>query len=124
MTGWILRHPDNLQPGERQQLEALTAASPALASVQEHVRGFAHMVPHLHGDQLERWMSPVESSDLPELRSFVTGLHRDLDAARAGLTLSYNSGKVEGHVTSRNPCQSPHCSTVDISQPRRSERWF
>jgi transposase len=98
VTGWILRHPDNLQPDERQQLEALTTASPALASLQEHVRGFAHMMLHLHGDQLERWMSTIESSDLPELRSFVTGLRRDLDAARAGLTLPYSSGKVEGHV--------------------------
>ncbi|WP_329262574.1 ISL3 family transposase [Actinoallomurus sp. NBC_01490] len=98
VTGWILRHPDNLQPDERHQLETLTAASPAPASVREHVRGFAHMMLHLHGDQLERWMSAVESSDLPELRSFVTGLRRDLDAARAGLTLPYSSGKVEGHV--------------------------
>ncbi|WUV04648.1 ISL3 family transposase [Actinoallomurus sp. NBC_01490] len=98
VTGWILRHPDNLQPDERQQLETLTAASPAPASVREHVRGFAHMMLHLHGDQLERWMSAVEFSDLPELRSFVTGLRRDLDAARAGLTLPYSSGKVEGQV--------------------------
>jgi transposase len=32
----------------------------------------------------------------------VAGLHRDYDAARAGLTLSHSSGKVEGHVNRVN----------------------
>jgi transposase len=98
VTGWILRHPDNLHPGEQQQLDALTTACPPLAAVREHVRGFAQMMLHLQGDQLEQWMNTVQADDLPELHSFVTGLHRDLDAARAGLTLSHSSGKVEGHV--------------------------
>jgi transposase len=37
-------------------------------------------------------------ADLPMLRSFTTGLRRDLDAVVAGLTLRYNSGAVEGTV--------------------------
>jgi transposase len=32
------------------------------------------------------------------LRSFATGLCRDLDAVNAGLTLPYSSGPVEGTV--------------------------
>jgi len=32
------------------------------------------------------------------LRSFTTGLRRDLDAVVAGLTMGYNSGAVEGTV--------------------------
>ena len=38
------------------------------------------------------------SADLLVLRSFTAGLHRDLDAVVAGLTLEYNSGAVEGTV--------------------------
>lgn len=97
-TGWFLRHPDTLEAGEREHLQTLTAASPALAALGEHVRAFTHMMLRLGGDGLEQRMNQVEADDLPELHSFVRGLRRDFDAARAGLTLPHSSGKVEGHV--------------------------
>ena len=43
-------------------------------------------------------MQQVATDGAPALRSFVSGLDRDLDAVTAGLTLSYNSGPVEGAV--------------------------
>ena len=43
-------------------------------------------------------MAAVEANNLPDLRSFVTGLRRDHDAVTAGLTMPHSSGKVEGHV--------------------------
>jgi transposase len=43
-------------------------------------------------------MATVDADDQPELRSFVRGLRRDLDAVTAGLTLSWSSRAVEGHV--------------------------
>lgn len=52
----------------------MTAASPALAALREHVRAFAHMMLRLGGDGLEQWMNQVEADDLPELHSFVRGL--------------------------------------------------
>jgi transposase len=76
----------------------LTAACPPLAAVRERVRGFAVMMLHLRGHDLDRWMDTVKADDLPELHPFVAGLRRDYDAARAGLTLPHSSGKVEGHV--------------------------
>jgi transposase len=97
-TGWFLRHPDTLEVDEQQHLQALTAACPALTALREHVRAFARMMLRLTGDGLERWMKRVQADDLPELHSFVTGLRRDFDAAKAGLTLPHSSGKVEGHV--------------------------
>ncbi|MFF4776531.1 ISL3 family transposase [Microtetraspora fusca] len=97
-TGWFLRHPDSLDTDELQHLHALTTACPALAALREHVRAFAHMMLRLTGDGLEQWMNAVQADDLPELHSFVTGLRRDFDAAKAGLTLPHSSGKVEGHV--------------------------
>jgi hypothetical protein len=97
-TGWILRDPQHLDSGEQQKLDALTAACPPLAAVREHVRGFAVMMLHLQGHHLDGWMAAVQANDLPDLHSFVAGLRRDYDAARAGLTLPHRSGKVEGHV--------------------------
>ena len=63
-----------------------------------HVQAFALMMLQLRGDRLEQWMHDVQADDLPELHSFVTGLRRDLDAAKAGLTMPHSSGEVEGHV--------------------------
>lgn len=43
-------------------------------------------------------MQSAREERIGELDSFVSGLRRDLDAVRAGLTLPYSSGAVEGHV--------------------------
>ncbi|MFZ0874636.1 MAG: transposase [Pseudonocardiaceae bacterium] len=43
-------------------------------------------------------MARVDTDDLPHLHRFVTGLRRDYQAVRHGLTLSHSSGTVEGTV--------------------------
>ncbi len=99
VTRWILTHPDALPEGERVQLQAVLANCPELTALAEHVRTFRHMVAHLKGDQLQAWIKAATSTtDLPSLRHFAQHLERDLDAVIAGLTLSWNSGVVEGHV--------------------------
>lgn len=50
---------------------------------------------------LTKWIGAVDA-DLPALRSFTAGLHRDLAAVVAGLTLHCNSGAVEGTVNRVN----------------------
>nr|WP_107486832.1 transposase [Streptomyces sp. TLI_235] len=51
------------------------------------------------GDLLPQWMTRVLADDLPALHSLVAGLRRDQDAVVAGLTSTWSSGHVEGHVT-------------------------
>lgn len=97
-TGWLMRNPAHLSADEQRQLDTLALACPALAAVREHVTAFAAMMLNRQRQRLEAWMNAVEADDLPELHSFVTGLRRDFDAARAGLTLRHSSGPVEGHV--------------------------
>jgi transposase len=116
-AGWLLRDPAHLTADEQHQLNAFTQANPTLAALRRHVAAFAVMMLNRRGHRLENWMNAVQTDDLPELHSFVTGLHRDFDAARAGLTLNYSSGPVEGHVNrikrSRDRCtagQIPTCS--------------
>ena len=50
------------------------------------------------GKQLNSSMSAVSADDLPALASLRPGLDTDHAAVRNGLTLTYNSGAVEGHV--------------------------
>ena len=50
------------------------------------------------GQDLGQWLNQADTTELPPLRGFASGLRNDLDAVTAGLTLLWNSGPVEGHV--------------------------
>ena len=62
------------------------------------VRSFADMMTHPHGERLTAWMTAAEQAALPGISRFATGLNADLAAVIAGLSLSFNSGPVEGNV--------------------------
>ncbi|MRH90271.1 hypothetical protein GFY24_23000 [Nocardia sp. SYP-A9097] len=93
-----MTNPANLAPAYSQRLDAILAASPALAALADHVRAFATILCELRGRELEGWMNAIDADKQPALASFVRGLRQDLDAVTAGLTLPWNSGAVEGHV--------------------------
>jgi transposase len=57
------------------------------------------MVRKREGYRLDAWLGRIEASDLAELQSFASGIVKDKEAVRAGLTWSINNGMVEGHVT-------------------------
>jgi transposase len=99
VTGWITGLPSNLDPADALRLQAIRARCPELDAAVRHVAGFARMIKDLSGDEntLTKWIGAVDA-DLPALRSFTTGLRRDLDAVVAGLTMRHNSGAVEGTV--------------------------
>src|SRR5262249_24954773 len=57
-----------------------------------------HMVRERTGEQLDSWLTKVETSQLAAFQTFVTGVHKDKEAVLAGLTLPWSTGPVEGHV--------------------------
>ena len=65
----------------------------------ENTRSFAVILTHRTGDRdLKPWIAAVtDDGGHPELKSFARCLLADYDAVRAGLTLAYFSGPVEGH---------------------------
>jgi transposase len=88
------------------------------------------MMYDLRDDRLEEWMAAVDAADLPALRSFVIGLRRDQDAVTACLTLSWNSGPVEGHINRikmiNGRCMdepTPPCSTNASCSPTDVTPW-
>jgi len=99
VTGWITGLPSNLDPDDAERMHAIRQRCPELDAAVRHVAGFARMIKDLSGDEntLIKWIGAVDA-DLPALRSFTSGLRRDMDAVVAGLTLEYNSGAVEGAV--------------------------
>ncbi|WP_283780412.1 ISL3 family transposase [Nocardia sputi] len=98
VVSWIMTNPDTIAAEHRDGLESILAVSPELAALTGHVRAFAEIMGERRGRDLERWMAAVDADDQLALHSFVRGLRRDQDAVVAGLTMSWNSGAVEGHV--------------------------
>ena len=96
---WITTDPTRLPAGDAQELKEIRSACPHLDATTRHVRDFAAMLHDRRGDMLPDWMDRVLADDLPALHSLVTGLRRDQDAVAAGLSSSWSSGQVEGHVT-------------------------
>jgi transposase len=97
VTKWIMTNPDNLLPDDLLELKQIRAACSELDAAVGHVRAFAVMMRHLHGDRLSEWMHNVRQDDLPALRQFTDGLSYDQDAVTAGLSLPWSSGQAEGH---------------------------
>jgi len=72
-----------------------------LRTVNDLVSDFAGMTRERQGHHLNTWIAAAQASGIPPLRRFATGLLADYDAVRAGLTLPWSSGAVEGNVTFR-----------------------
>jgi transposase len=49
-------------------------------------------------DGLDIWLDQAAESAVPELQAFVTKLRQDEEAVRAGLSLSWSQGPMQGHV--------------------------
>jgi len=98
VASWILTPPSDLTDGDRAALAQITGRCEDLAATRDLVREFADMLCHRRGERLESWASQAEASPVSELRGFSKGLRKDWAAVTAGLTVSYSSGAVEGHV--------------------------
>jgi transposase len=59
---------------------------------------FARLVRKRQPDQLDPWLARAAESPLGPLRRFAKGLRDDYDAVKAGVTLPWSSGPVEGHM--------------------------
>jgi transposase len=99
ITRWLLTRPDHLQAGEQAQLEAIRARCPHIDALARHVTAFAEMMTGRTGSRdLEAWLAAVEADGQSGLRSLAIGIRNDQQAVTNGLTLHWNSGRVEGTV--------------------------
>lgn len=98
VTSWMLTHPDRLPESCAVVLKSVLARSRALDRLAAHVRAFAGMITGLRGEQLPDWIDAVERDSFAALTSFARNLRRDYHAVYNGLTLTHNSGPVEGSI--------------------------
>jgi transposase len=96
---WLLpRRPERRAPEEDQLLAQLTAQHAELADATTLAQHFAQFVRQRHSPQLDPWLARAADSRLMPLQRFAKGLRDDYDAVKAGVTLPWSNGPVEGHI--------------------------
>ncbi|MFE3781097.1 transposase [Amycolatopsis sp. NPDC059090] len=98
VTGWIIRTTDDRADHEQADLARILERCPLLCTVDQFVADFGGMLRDLRGQHLDAWIATAQASRIPHLSGFASGLLKDYDAVRNGLTLAYSSGAVEGAV--------------------------
>lgn len=92
----MVRHPDQRTDEERGWVARLKEFDPDVRTALETAEQFAKLVRQRNGAGLGGWLGRAEA--VPMLRAFAAGLRRDEAAVRAGLTLPWSNGPVEGAV--------------------------
>jgi transposase len=99
LVSWLMSRPANLPAYLHSHLQELLASCPELNVMAQRISEFAGLLTGRRGEDLDAWMTAVDTDDLPALHGFVHGLRMDLDAVVAGLTLPYSNGPMEGANT-------------------------
>ena len=97
-TWLVLRRPDTREAREAQVLTALQGQHPALAEATQLAQDFAQLVRNRQPDQLEPWLERAASSVSEVFQRFTKRLREDYDSVKAGVTLPWSHGPVEGHI--------------------------
>ena len=94
----VLRREAKRTAAEAQQLTQLHAQSAEVAEAIDLAQDFATLVRQRQPTQLDPWLQRATTSTLEALRRFASGLRDDYAAVKAGVTLPWSSGPVEGHI--------------------------
>ena len=94
----MLRREAQRTEAETQQLTQLRTQSPAVAEAIDLAQDFTALVRQRQPAQLDPWLTRAATSTLEALRRFATGLSEDYAAVKAGVTVPWSTGPVEGHI--------------------------
>jgi transposase len=97
-TWLVLGREDTRTEAEAQQLAQLHAQSAEVAEAIDLAQDFATLVRQRQPAQLDPWLKRATTSTLEALRRFATGLYEDYNAVKAGVTVPWSNGPVEGHI--------------------------
>jgi transposase len=99
-AAWLLLwNPEDRSAEENAFVDALWQHCPQLKNGAEMAQEFARMVHDRRPDLLDDWIQRTHGADVPhEIASFADGLLQDYEAVKAGLTLEWSNGQVEGQI--------------------------
>jgi transposase len=94
----VLRRPETRRPEDEHQLVQLAAQQAELAEAITLARDFVDLVRTRQPDRLDGWLARATTSAGMTLRRFAHGLRDDYAAVKAGVTVPWSNGPVEGHI--------------------------
>jgi len=97
-TWLVIRREAKLNEAEKQQLAGLQGLEGEITEAIRLTQDFADLVRHGKPDQLDTWLERAAASCLQAFKSFANGLQTDYDAVKAGITLPWSTGPVEGQI--------------------------
>ena len=97
-TWLVLRRPAQRTEAEAHQITQLHTHSAEVAEAIDLAQDFAQLVRQRQPAQLDPWLERAAASALEAVRRFARSLRDDYAAVKAGVTLPWNSGPVEGHI--------------------------
>jgi transposase len=96
---WLgLRRARQRTAAEAQQLAQLRAQQAEVAEAVALAEAFVTLVRQRQPAQLDPWLQRATTSTLEALQRFAQGLYEDYEAIRAGVTVPWSTGPVEGHI--------------------------
>ncbi|QBD77381.1 transposase [Ktedonosporobacter rubrisoli] len=95
---WITFKQDQRLDWQQKYLLQLCQADQEIQLAYDLITEFTTLLRERAGDRLDVWLQKAEEQGIAELKRFAASLKKDYDAVKAGLTLIWSQGPVEGHV--------------------------
>jgi transposase len=97
-TWLVLRREEKRTEAETQQLAQLHTQQAEVAEAIDLAQALAQCVRQRQPDALDPWLQRATTSPLEALQRFAAGLQDDYAVVKAGVTLPWSNGPVEGHI--------------------------
>ena len=97
-TRQVLKQTIQYTAEDTQILTHLKAQHSEIAVAVELAQDFCAIVRARQCDRFDSWLERATASTVMPLRRFATGLRADYDAVKAGITLRWSNGPVEGQI--------------------------
>ncbi|HEY5869000.1 MAG TPA: ISL3 family transposase [Candidatus Tectomicrobia bacterium] len=97
-TWLVLRRAKKRAEAETQQLTQLRAQQAEVREAIDLAQDFATLVRQRQPEHLDPWLQRATSSALEAMQRFAQGLYEDYEAVKAGVTVPWSTGPVEGHI--------------------------
>ena len=95
---WITFKEEQRLEWQQKHVMHLCEQDQEIREANELIQEFTTMLRERKGEHFDAWLEEVEQQGIVELRNFAQSLKKDYAAVKAGLTLCWSQGPVEGHV--------------------------